>query len=125
VAPSPRPAPSTKPVLSVVGIVNDDVVIRIVDQTTPTKRAKPPGTAGAQVFSFVGSGEPPADLELWRFEGLASKSEFTVGFNAADAGKRITLAARWYTVKNEVGPVSDTIETVIAAVAAPAPPIAA
>src|SRR5205823_2255836 len=107
----------TRPVLSVVGVVNRDVVIRLLDEATPTKRARPSGVIGAQVYSYVstGSGPVPTDMELWRFEGIATKAEFTASFNAEDGGKTITIGARWCNRKGETGPLSDLLETAIAA----------
>ncbi|MEA2734155.1 MAG: hypothetical protein QOE14_606 [Humisphaera sp.] len=112
--PTPQPPPNTRPVVTVVRIVNNDVVVRMVDELTPTRRARPRGCAGIAIYSFVGE-NVPADLEQWRHEGLATKAEFTIGFNAADAGKKITIVARYYSRKGEFGPMSAAITTVIAA----------
>jgi hypothetical protein len=118
--PSPVPPPSTRPVLSVVGIVNLDVTLRLVDELTPTTRARPRGAIGANIWSWVAptaGAEPPADRELWRFEAFASRSEETISFNAADAGKTIHIQAAWMNRKGEFGPTSAQITTVIAVAA--------
>jgi hypothetical protein len=114
--PSTRPAPNTQPVGSVVGIVNNDVMTQWFDQLTPTRRARPVGYAGLAIYSYVGE-NPPSDIEQWRHEGLATTSRFTIGFNPGDAGKKITIVARWYSYKGEFGPLSTPITTVIAALA--------
>lgn len=111
--PTSQGAPNTQPVGRVVGTVNLDVVTEWFDQLTPTRRARPAGYAGLAIYSFVGD-EPPADIELWRHEGLSTKSRYTVGFNAADAGKKITIVARWYSRKGEFGPLSAPMTTMIA-----------
>ncbi|HYO09112.1 MAG TPA: hypothetical protein VER17_09080, partial [Tepidisphaeraceae bacterium] len=69
---------------------------------------------------WVGPEAAPQDLERWRFEGVASRSDFVIGFNLADAGKPITLVARWMNRKGEVGPTSLPVTTALAA-PAPAP----
>lgn len=112
--PTTRPAPNTQPVGRVVGIVNLEVVTEWFDQLTPTRRARPAGYAGLAIYSYVGE-NPPADIEQWRHEALASKSRVTIGFNAADAGKKITIVARWFNRKGEFGPLSAPLTTVIAA----------
>ncbi|HEY8666511.1 MAG TPA: hypothetical protein VIL86_07600, partial [Tepidisphaeraceae bacterium] len=81
--------PATMPVCTLVENVDRTHTIRLVDETTPTRRARPAGSAGAEVYSFVADpGQtPPADLEAWRFEGLATKSQFSVSYNGGDVGK--------------------------------------
>jgi hypothetical protein len=115
---TPIPPPVTRPVLSVVGgSVGKTLTIRLVDETTPTKKAKPFGVDGAAVYSYVptGSENPPADLELWRFEGIATKSVFEAGFNPSDVGKTAYVKARWFNPRGEAGPASDDVTATIAA----------
>lgn len=114
--PSPTPAPGTKPVGEAVASSSRNVYTRWADQATPTRRARPAGASGLQVFSWVAPANgalPPADLEQWRFEGLSTRSSFTVGCNAEDVGKQIYVVARWYNRKGEVGPASDPIVTIV------------
>ncbi len=116
-APTPVPVPATKPVLELAG---EDVcrhTVRLFDEATPTSRAKPEGSAGAQVFTFIAAnGEtPPIDLEQWTLYGMATRSEFEVVYPGADAGKKAYIAARWFNGKGEVGPRSDAVARLIAA----------
>jgi hypothetical protein len=112
--PSPVPVPVTRPVVSVMGVAQWDVAVRAVDETTPMSRSKPAGAVGLQYFSWVNVAPAPEDLELWRFEGIATKSEFVISYNLADAGKPITIVARWFTRKGEVGPTSERVSTALA-----------
>jgi hypothetical protein len=112
--PTPVPPPATKPIVTILEKDNKVHVIRLADETTPNKRARPVGTSGAEVYSFVGP-NPPGDLEGWRFEGIASRSDFDVDFNSDDVGKVATIVARWFNRKGEVGPVSNPITGTIAA----------
>ncbi len=102
--------------------------LRLFDQDTPTRKALPRSAAGAQVFYFVtdravvdnspGGGDResiPADLSRWRFAGLATKSDFTIRYDAEDIGKTAHLRAVWYNRKGETGPVSGEITAMIAA----------
>ena len=115
--PSPVPPPATRPLVAVMSTAARMINIRLSDETTPTRRARPTGTSGAEVYSFVptASEAPPADLENWRFEGMATRSDFAVDFNAADIGKSATIVARWFNRKGETGPVSNPITGTIAA----------
>jgi len=111
---SPVPPPVTRPVVSLIGVAQLDVAVRAVDGTTPTSRAKPAGAVALQYFSWVGDQTPPQDLEQWRFEGIATKSDFVISYNLADAGKPVTIVARWMTRKGYVGPTSQPITVAIA-----------
>jgi hypothetical protein len=110
----PRPLLSTRPMLSIRSIGPREITVVLVDETTPTKRARAAGSIGAPVYTFVGD-NPPADLELWRFEALATRSEFTIGFNAGDVNKPVHICAAWMDSKGRVGPVSMTITSTVAA----------
>lgn len=103
----------TRPVISVIGVALTDVAVRAVDETTPLSRKKPAGAVGLQYFSWIGPSAPPQDLELWRFEGVATRSDFVIGYLLADAGKPVTICARWMNRKGEVGPVSLSVTTAI------------
>ena len=115
--PSSVPVPPSKPVISLVAMSGNQHLIRIIDEATPTSRAKPWYAAGAEVYAFVSAtpGEvPPGDLAAWQSKGLAVRSTFEVNYAPADAGKEVTLVARWYNAKGEFGQPSEKITARIA-----------
>lgn len=121
VVPTPQPPPTSSPALIIVSIKPRAHIIRIADENTPNKRARPKGTFGAEVYSYVGDpADAPADLELWRFEGQATKAEFEVDYGGADVGKTALIVARWYNRKGETGPVSLPVNATVAGSAAQA-----
>jgi hypothetical protein len=85
-APSPIPAPAASPyccspLVNLKSIRGRSHAIRLADAAAPTRRAKPAGVHGAEIYSFVAAGPgdaPPENLENWRFEGLATRTEFRV-----------------------------------------------
>ena len=120
--PTPRPAPTSKPAVLVRGanVQNLQILIRVLDEADPTRRGRPAGTGGVHVFSWVApaAGElPPADVEMWRFELMLTRRDGVITMNPADAGKTIYIVARYFNPKGEVGPLSDPVQTVIAAAA--------
>ena len=117
VVPTPINPPSTRPMLNVVGSTTAQLMIRIVDETTPTRRKRPTGTVGAQVYTFVAAAgtTPPADLKQWMFEGMATKADFQISYAAGDIGKQAHVVARWANAKGESGPNSLTTVAPIAA----------
>ncbi|HZZ43626.1 MAG TPA: hypothetical protein VFE58_11865 [Tepidisphaeraceae bacterium] len=112
--PSPSPAPTTEPLLNIVATGNYSHTLRVADILTPTKRAKPANVADLQIFAFPGE-NPPADMSLWTFKGVATKAEFVVNYAPTDAGKPVSLAGRWANRKGETGPFSDPVTGTIAA----------
>ncbi|HEX8521468.1 MAG TPA: hypothetical protein VF669_04370 [Tepidisphaeraceae bacterium] len=107
--PTPTPVPATQPQVSFVGFRLGAIDIAIVDSLTPQKKARPVGTIGAEVYSFVIAAPNqtvPDDLEQWRFEGLATKNSYTLDFDSADGGKEVVIVARWINRKGEAGPTS-------------------
>lgn len=103
---TPIPAPATKPVLIVVGYNPLEHVLQIRDETTPTSRAKPPGTISAQVWVKIGP-TPPASIDDCRMMGVYTKPFLNVSYDGADAGQIAYYITRWQTRKGLVGPTSD------------------
>jgi hypothetical protein len=115
---TPIPAPVTKPVLTVAAIsAGRSVTIKLADESSTNKRAKPYGVDGAEVYSYVpADGEaPPTDLERWRFEGIATRSTFDILYNGEDVNKTSYICAAWFNPRGESGPASDKVTATIAA----------
>jgi hypothetical protein len=112
--PTPVPPPSTFPLLTIMEPHRGVQDLRAADSTTPTKRAKPPGTAGMLVFLHVGTAAVtnPADADFLIFSG---KTEHASNFDPADNGKVATYFARWTNAKGEMGPWSAPASMPIAA----------
>lgn len=113
---TPIPAPSTPPTLNLVASGQLTQLVRIADINEPNKRTKPAGVFAAQVYSWVAQmpGQtPPADIELWRCEGVAKRGEFSVDYTQADVGKQAFVAAQWFNSRGEYGPVSATVSAVV------------
>lgn len=115
--PSPIPAPDAAPLVSIVTYGNRAVTLRIGDSVDTNRRAKPAGVDGAEVYCYVGT-TPPASLADWRFAGQAKRQDFTIEFTAADVGKTVYFAARWFNPRGEPGPLSATINGTLAGSAA-------
>lgn len=104
VIPTPSPVPVTRPQLTVDAYGN----VRMVDEATPTRRAKPKGTFGAVVFTVVlPAGTPgPTTPEEARYFGVRTTDRFGVPVTAADDGKILWALATWINTRGEHGPVS-------------------
>lgn len=82
------------------------------DSATPTRRAKPAGVKGCEIYLYIGP-EAPADPNAFRLLTLDAASPYTVEHNAADIGKTAHYLLRWLSTQDEPGPWSDTIHATI------------
>lgn len=111
---SPVPPPSTYPLLSITAIARGSQTIRVSDQASPTRRARPVGTTGMLLFKTV-SRAPETDPARASFDALVTRAECTSSFTAADRGMFATYFARWTNAKGELGPWGPPVSVPIAA----------
>lgn len=98
-------APSTQPIIMIVGATAQQQALRVVDSATPQSRAKPAGTTGLQLFGKAAT-SGPVSLDDCKFVGFITKQPFVVNWQAADVGKTAFYYGRWQNAKGEVGPWS-------------------
>ena len=112
--PVPIPPPTLAPGLDIVSVTGRSAKIRLHDAASTTKRGRPPGVAGASVFSFVGS-SAPTDLTAWKFEGNTTRTVLDVAFSSTvAAGSTVWVTAFWYNPRAQRGPTCNPISTSIA-----------
>ncbi len=105
-APSPIPAPTAAPDLSILSLLGRTVKVRLRDQENPDRRGKPEGVQGATVLYFVGE-NAPADPSSWLFAMNTSKNLFDFEIPAAvSAGDKVWLTAFWFNNKKDAGPAA-------------------
>src|SRR5262245_17420772 len=112
--PTPVPPPSTYPILAINGAGPGMQDLRAADQNTPTRRAKPAGTAGLLVFRSIGTAAANDPTQAF-FLGFVTRAAFTSNFEAGDDGKIATYFGRWTNGKGELGPWSAPVSMRIAA----------
>lgn len=110
---SPVPAPTTQPLLSIVGALPLQISLRFSDASTPDKRAKPKGVVGLQLFVYVGA-TVPTDPLAYQFAGIFTKQPFAVNFTGAQKGQLASLIGRWQTRTGLNGPWSSPVQMTIA-----------
>ncbi len=111
--PAPIPPEMTPPVVEVVS-VNGRLVTILVRQAGVDGKARPNGSAGAQIFTFAGT-SAPTNPDEYKFQGLSSKSKDTILFgNEIASGSTVWIAAAWVSRRGQRGfactPVSVTIQ---------------
>jgi hypothetical protein len=121
--PSPIPAPGEAPDVDVKSVSGRTIVIRI-HRSTGTRRGKPEGVAGANVYSHVGA-TPPASLVDWTYEGHVSRPSGVEVVLPADVpgGSTVWICANWFNPRGQAGPTSAPVSTNIPGGITAIPPI--
>lgn len=88
--------------------------IDFTDQGTPTRKAKPAGVMGAEIWVKIGP-TPPVDPGELTFLAVDTRTPYTIDFDGADGGKQTHYMLRWVNTRGETGPWSETATATIGA----------
>lgn len=110
----PIAAPSSPPLLNVLGNLPGVQSLRYADSNTPDSRSKPFGATELQLFRGIGDTES-LPLAECQFYAKITRNPIEVDFSEADDGKIATYYARWANAKGETGPWSVPVSFRIAA----------
>ncbi len=114
---TPMAAPTSRPLVKVDFSKRLSHRIAFADERTPTRRTKPKGVIGAELWvklTTLGEAPPtgPADLS---FLMLSTRSPAIAEYGGADAGKTAHYMVRWLSRRGEPGPWSETASATIGA----------
>lgn len=118
------PPPTTAPLARVESGQRLTHTLRFSDASTPTRRGKPRGAAGAEVWLALADADaPPPPLTTdprdgaagYRFLALSSRGNLKSDFTSADTGKTAYYALRWVSTRGEKGPWSEVTSATVAA----------
>jgi len=112
--PTPVVTASTRPVVTVDSSERLRHVIAFTDEATPTKKAKPKGVMGAEIWVKIGDPAPTDPSEL-TFLSVDTRTPYTVDYDGADGGKTAHYMLRWVNTRDEKGPWSETASATIGA----------
>ncbi len=130
--------PSSRPLALVESGQRLTHQLRLVDESTPTRRARPAGVLGAEVWvrldepnrqmahgqmaksggDAVVSGEqsrPIGDPAALTFLTMTTRPSFRAEFKAGEGGKTAVYVARWVNTRGEKGPWSEITTAMVAA----------
>jgi len=114
---TPIGPPTTRPVVRVDCGQRLQHTVHFTDEATPTRKAKPAGVLGAEIWVNVAAvGQPtPTDPAAFNFVALDTRTPYTLDFPAADGGKNAHYLLRWVNPGGEQGPWSETASVTIGA----------
>jgi hypothetical protein len=116
-SPSPAPAPTSRPLALVESGQRLTHQLRLVDESTPTRRARPKGIQRAEVFvALTPPGQPaPSNPHEYRYIGSVTRGETTLSFDVEKGGMQAHYLSRWVSTSGATGPWSDTASATVAA----------
>lgn len=121
---TPSPTPTSAPMVQVEGGQRLTHRLRFTDTAAPTRRGKPPGTIGAEVWlALTPPGQPapppnsaaPGGSDAYKFLSVSSRGNLQTDFPSADAGKTAFYTLRWVSTRGEKGPWSEVASATVAA----------
>lgn len=114
---TPVPPPASRPLLLIDSGNRLTHRLRLVDESTPTRAARPRGTLGAEVYlALVPPREtPPADPSVYKFVRTVTRGGAEVSFESDKGGQTAAYLVRWVSATGEPGPWSETVTATIAA----------
>lgn len=110
--PIPVGPPASAPISSIECSGRLQHKINFVDQNTPTRKAKPAGVLGAEIWCKVGS-PAPTDASQLVFLGLCTRTPFVADFDGADGGQMAYYWLRWVNGQGEKGPWGEQVNATI------------
>ncbi|MCH7870693.1 MAG: hypothetical protein IID33_03235 [Planctomycetes bacterium] len=112
--PTPAGPPTTRPLVRVDSGRRLRHTLHFADEATPTRRAKPSGVMGAEIWVKVGEPPPSGPSEL-TFLSLATRTPHVAEFPGEHGGKTAHYMLRWIATTGEKGPWSETASATIGA----------
>jgi len=112
--PGPIGPPTTAPICSIECGNRLQQVLRFVDSATPTRKAKPAGALGVEIWNKVGTTPPTGESDL-RFVAVDTNAPYVMNFDSADGGKTNYVWMRWVSPTGERGPWGEQAQATIAA----------
>ncbi len=116
-------SPITRPIASIALTSRLTHTLRIADASTPTRRAKPKGIIGCEVWLKLVEPTPAqgdqnntlGDPSTFNFIGVATRSPHVAQFPLQSQGKSAVYMLRWVSSRGEPGPWSDPYSATVAA----------
>ena len=112
--PGPIGPPTTAPICTIECGNRLQQTLRFVDSATPTRKAKPAGALGVEIWNKVGTTPPTGENDL-RFVAVDTNAPYVMNFDSADGGKTNYVWMRWVSPTGERGPWGEQAQATIAA----------
>lgn len=106
-------APSSKPLLYIMGRTGRRVTILLRDVKNNTSGKRPEGVYGATIFTCQGD-EPVRGLHNWRYHASTTRSKVTLVLDPSyEPGTKVWVTAVWLNPRLQRGPAASPVCTSI------------
>jgi hypothetical protein len=109
--PTPKPAPTTAPELTVDQSQQMQHKIRVRD-TASKSTARPAGVVGFEIWRKIGGDSPANDVE-WTLVGQFPRQPQLLTYPQSEQGLRVYYRLRWVNSRAEYGPWSETVSAIV------------
>ncbi len=103
--------PTSRPIATITEMKPLMHTLRFADEETPTRRAKPTGVMGAEIWVKIG--EAPTGTDDLTFLGLDTRTPYVSEFDDSNVGQTAYYRLRWVNTRGEQGPWSDLVSAPI------------
>lgn len=104
--------PDTRPVVKIDTSQRLRHTVSFNDEKTPTRRARPEGVMGCEIWVKIGD-PAPTDPSQLHFLAMDTATPYVAQYDGADAGKVAHYMLRWVNRRGESGPWSQTVSATI------------
>ncbi|MGH6629317.1 MAG: hypothetical protein ACREB3_06270, partial [Burkholderiales bacterium] len=111
---TPVGLPTTRPVGNVDTSQRLRHIVGFADEGTPTKKTKPPGVHGCEIWVLVGP-VPPTGLNQCTLLAVDTKTPYLAEYEPGQGNQTAHYILRWVNTKGQPGPISETISATIPA----------
>lgn len=108
----PIPAPTTAPIMSIIGNSVLASTLRYSDANTPDSRAKPFGAISLRLYVKYGT-VPPVSVADCTLLATVTRNPVNIDWPAAQTGSTAHLIGVWQTRRGLTGPPSPIVSTVV------------
>lgn len=112
---TPVAIPKTSPIAQVIASDRLEHSIMFSDASTPTRKARPTGCTGAEIYIAI-TDHVPQDPSEFHFTALATRTPHVLTFKGEDGGKLAHYLLRWINTKGKTGPWGQVASATIPAV---------
>lgn len=109
---TPVAVPTSSPMVSIDFSVRLQHNFTIVDDSLPTRRSKPTGVLGCEIWAKI-DGEAPKEASELSYQSTATKSSHLINFEGNKTGKVVYYWLRWINKRQQTGPWSAMYSAII------------
>ena len=86
--------------------------INFADEATPTRKAKPTGVRGVQLWRKIGDPAPVGESDF-EFVSEFTRARMTLDYQMSQGGQTVYYQARWVSTRGQTGPWGELVSATV------------